>query len=175
MSLLKSENWALLRKLAVFAVVMFGFGYAMVPLYNAFCKLTGVRNLLKPDVVAENTQVDQTRTVTIEFDSNVRQLPWQFKPQATQLKVHPGALTQVNYDITNEQARRMTGQAVPSYGPKHAAEYFKKIDCFCFEKKTLMAGETRSMPVVFVIDPKLPKDIHTITLSYTFFEVEGNG
>jgi cytochrome c oxidase assembly protein subunit 11 len=175
MAVIKSEHLKLAVKLACFAVVMLGFGYAMVPLYEAFCKATGVRNLLKPDVVAVNTQIDKSRTITVEFDSNVRKLPWQFKPEFTQMTVHPGELAQVNYDITNEQGRKMTGQAIPSYGPKHAAEYFKKIDCFCFEKKTLAAGEQKRMPVVFVIDPKLPKEIHTITLSYTFFEVEGNG
>jgi cytochrome c oxidase assembly protein subunit 11 len=169
-----AHNFVLLKKLAICVVLMFGFGYAMVPIYEKFCQVTGVRNLLRPDKVEPvNTQVDKSRTITIEFDSNTRKLPWNFAPEVTRMQVHPGELTQVVYAITNQKDRTMAGQAVPSYGPKHAAEYFKKLDCFCFEKKTLNAGETRNMPVVFVVDPKIPKDIHTITLSYTFFEVEG--
>lgn len=170
----RSHNLVLLKRLAVCALLMFGFGYAMVPIYEKFCQVTGVRNILRPDKVEPvNTQVDKSRTITVEFDSNTRKLPWDFAPEVTRLQVHPGELAQVVYQITNRQSRAMAGQAIPSYGPKHSAEYFKKLDCFCFERKTLAAGETRKMPVVFVIDPKIPKDIHTITLSYTFFEVEG--
>ncbi len=170
----KLDNLELLKKLAVCVALMFCFGYAMVPIYEKFCQVTGVRNLLQPDAIAPvNSQIDKSRWVTVEFDANTRKLPWQFKPEVTRLKVHPGELSQVVYEITNEQSRKMTGQAVPSYGPKQAAEYFKKLECFCFEKKSLHAGETRKMPVVFVIDPKLPDHINTITLSYTFFEIEG--
>ncbi len=172
----KSDNLTLLKKLAVCAVLMFGFGYAMVPIYEKFCQVTGIRNLLRPDVVESvNTQIDRTRTITVEFDANTRKLPWNFAPEVTRLQMHPGEMVQVVYEITNQKDRKMTGQAVPSYGPKHSAEFFKKLDCFCFEKKSLEAGETRKMPVVFVVDPKLPKDINTITLSYTFFEIEGAG
>jgi cytochrome c oxidase assembly protein subunit 11 len=170
----KLLNATMLKKLGVCVALMFCFGYAMVPLYEKFCQVTGIRNLLRPDKEAVvNTQVDKSRLVTVEFDSNVSKQFWRFKPEFTQLKVHPGEIAQVVYEITNEQARKTAGQAVPSYGPKQAAEFFKKIECFCFERKTLDAGESRKMPVVFVVDPKLPSHINTITLSYTFFEVEG--
>lgn len=165
-------NRTLLTRLLVVAVAMFGFGYALVPFYDQICEATGLRNLLQPDVVA-NTQVDATRTVRIEFDSNVRNLPWTFKPVAPTADVHPGQLQQVVYSVSNNTSRAITGQAIPSYGPQHAARYFQKLECFCFAKQTLQPGETRQMPVVFVIDPRIPVDLKTITLSYTFFEVEG--
>jgi cytochrome c oxidase assembly protein subunit 11 len=165
-------NRTLLTRLLVVAVAMFGFGYALVPFYDQICEATGLRNLLQPDVVA-NSQVDATRTVRIEFDSNVRNLPWTFKPGAPTADVHPGQLQQVVYSVSNNTNRAITGQAIPSYGPQHAARYFQKLECFCFAKQTLQPGETRQMPVVFVIDPKIPDDLKTITLSYTFFEVEG--
>lgn len=165
-------NRRLLTRLLVVVVAMFGFGYALVPFYDQICEATGLRNLLQPDVVA-NSQVDATRTVRIEFDSNVRNLPWTFKPVEPTADVHPGQLQQIVYTVSNNTNRVVTGQAIPSYGPQHAAQYFQKLECFCFAKQTLQPGETRQMPVVFVIDPKVPDDLKTITLSYTFFEVEG--
>src|SRR5206468_4943069 len=121
----------------------------------------------------KSTQVDSTRAVRIELDSNVRKLPWVFRPREAIISVHPGEVRQVVYEISNRTDRAMTGQAIPSYGPQEAAQYFRKLECFCFTKQTLQPGESRQMPVVFVVDPSLPKDIATITLSYTFFEVEG--
>ena len=169
-----ADNRALLLKLGVVVVAMFGFGYALVPFYEKICEVTGLRNLARADEVA-NTQVDTTRAVRIEFDSNVRKLAWTFRPLQPILDVHPGELTQATFEIVNTTDRPLTGQAIPSYGPAHAAQYFRKLECFCFAKQTLQPGERRQMPVVFVIDPALPKDIPTITLSYTFFEVEGGG
>jgi len=168
------DNRALLVKLGVVVVAMFGFGYALVPFYEKICEVTGLRNIARADEVT-NTQVDTTRTVRIEFDSNVRKLPWEFRPLTPVVGVHPGELKQVVYEIVNTTDRPLTGQAIPSYGPPHAAQYFRKLECFCFAKQTLAPGETRQMPVVFVIDPDLPPDVATITLSYTFFEVEGAG
>jgi cytochrome c oxidase assembly protein subunit 11 len=168
------DNRALLLKLGVVVIAMFGFGYALVPFYEKICDVTGLRNIARADVV-QNTQVDLAREVRIEFDSNVRKLPWQFRPLEPVLGVHPGELRQVTYEIVNTTDRPLTGQAIPSYGPPHAAQYFRKLECFCFEKQTLQPGERRQMPVVFVIDPGLPPDVTTITLSYTFFEVEGAG
>jgi cytochrome c oxidase assembly protein subunit 11 len=168
------NNRALLLKLGVVVVAMFGFGYALVPFYEKICEVTGLRNIDAADTVA-NTQVDTTRTVHIEFDTNLRNLPWQFRALELTTDVHPGAVTQAMFEVVNMTDRPITGQAIPSYGPKEAALYFKKLDCFCFAKQTLAPGEKRDMPVVFVVDPKLPKDVPTITLSYTFFEVEGNG
>jgi len=168
------NNRTLLVKLAVVVVAMFGFGYALVPFYEKICEVTGLRNIDAPDTVA-NTQVDTSRTVHIEFDTNLRNLPWQFRALELTTDVHPGAVTQAMFEVVNMTDRPITGQAIPSYGPKEAALYFKKLDCFCFARQTLAPGEKRDMPVVFVVDPKLPKDVPTITLSYTFFEVEGNG
>jgi cytochrome c oxidase assembly protein subunit 11 len=122
-----------------------------------------------------NTQVDSSRTITVEFDSNAHGLPWRFKPMVNHIDVHPGQLATVEYEVSNERSVPITAQAVPSYGPQLAGEYFKKIECFCFTQQTLAPGETRRMPVTFVVDPKLPKDVNSIALSYTFFEVAGRG
>ena len=169
-------NRLMLKKLMVVALGMFGFGFALVPFYEKMCEVAGLRALWQPGQVegaGANTQVDLTRTVTIEFDSNIRMLPWTFKPHAASVEIHPGELTQMVYEVRNTLDEPVVGQAVPSYGPRQAAQYFKKLECFCFTQQTLAAGEVRQMPVVFVIDPGLPKDINTITLSYTFFRVEG--
>jgi len=168
----RATNRVTLRKLVIVVAVMFAFGFALVPFYKKICQATGIWNLLQPDQVsAANTQVDLTRTITIEFDANVRDLPWQFKPEQLSMKVHPGELMQVNYDIANDTGREIVGQAVPDYAPKVAGQYFRKIECFCFSRQTLGPHQLRKMPVVFVIDPQLPADVHTITLSYTFFEI----
>jgi len=168
-------------KLAVVTAGMFAFGYALVPLYNAICEMTGI-NILSlserqvPGVVSkvtpENTQVDLTRTITVEFDANSRG-PWEFKPAVRSMQVHPGELATVMYEFQNVQNRRMAAQAIPSYAPRQAAAHFNKLECFCFTQYTLDAGEKKEWPVAFIIDPKLSKDVTTITLSYTFFEVGG--
>jgi cytochrome c oxidase assembly protein subunit 11 len=168
-------NRRLSRKLAVVAVAMFGFGFALVPFYERICVALGIYQLDAPDATAKNTQVDRSRTVTIEFDSNTHDLPWRFRPLTAHLSVHPGELATVEYEVVNVRDTAVTGQAVPSYGPSRAAEFFKKVDCFCFTQQTLAPRETRRMPVVFVVDPKLPASVNTITLSYTFFEVAGRG
>jgi len=170
----RQDNRLLLVKLSVIVVAMFGFGYALVPFYEKICEVTGLRNIARADTV-RNTQVDATREVRIEFDSNIRKLPWQFRALTPVVAVHPGELRQVMFEIVNATDRVMTGQAIPSYGPPHAAQYFRKLDCFCFSQQTLQPGERRQMPVVFVVDAALPADVATITLSYTFFEVEGAG
>ena len=168
-----------LRKMLVVAALMFGFGWALIPIYKTICEVTGINNLLKPDIKpvnsggVGNSQIDKSRKITIEFDSNTNHLPWRFKAQKTSMEVHPGELVQVNYEVANAQSRAMVGQAIPSYAPKHSAKHFKKMECFCFKQQTLQAHETREFPVVFVIDPELPKDVTTITLSYTFFEIAG--
>ena len=168
----KSANTTLLKKLTIIVMGMFGFGYLLVPFYEKICQATGLRNIAAPDVVT-NTQVDATRNVRIEFDSNLRNLPWSFRPLDGATTVNPGELRQVIYEVANRTNRPITGQAIPSYAPQEASRYFKKLDCFCFARQTLKPGEVRQMPVVFVIDPEIPRDIGTVTLSYTFFEVEG--
>lgn len=155
------------------ALSMFGFGYfVLVPMYQVMCEWSG-QNRVGEAAQTVNTQVDTSRLVTIEFDTNLNRLPWQFKAERPSIQVHPGELKQVTFEVRNDKAEPVTGQAIPSYGPAYAAQFFNKLDCFCFTQQTLKANEVRQMPVVFVIDPALPKDVKTITLSYTFFEVEG--
>jgi cytochrome c oxidase assembly protein subunit 11 len=169
----KKLNLTMLNKLLVISLVMFGFGYALVPLYKQICELTGV-NLLTPKDISikeiTNSQIDRTREVTIEFDANT-QGPWRFRPTVSSVKVNPGEMVQVMYEVVNKQSYKMEAQAIPSYAPQQATAYFKKMECFCFKQQTLEANEARQMPVMFYIDPSLPKDVKTITLSYTFFEV----
>lgn len=155
------------------AVVMFGFGYGLVPLYQVMCRLTGQNDIGVADQVT-NTQVDRSRSVTVEFDTNTHNLPWQFKALQNSLKVHPGEMTQAIFEVHNDRNHAISGQAIASYGPGFAAQYFKKLECFCFTRQSLGPGETRRMPVVFFVDPALPREVNTITLSYTFFEIEGN-
>jgi cytochrome c oxidase assembly protein subunit 11 len=166
-------NQQTLVKLLVVAVAMFGFGYAMVPFYRAICDALGLNSVVKADAVA-NTQIDASRFVTIEFDTNLRSnLPWIFTPVEKSVRIHPGALTQVTFEVRNHSDRPVTGQAIPSFGPQVAGRYFKKLDCFCFTQQTLAPGEVRRMPVAFVVERDLPQDVNTVTLSYTFFAVEG--
>jgi cytochrome c oxidase assembly protein subunit 11 len=176
----KRENFKMVGKLGVIVLGMFAFGYALVPIYKAICEVTGINILALGDRLIPgatpnlpaNTQVDRTRTVTVEFDANARG-PWQFKPAQNTMEVHPGELTTVMYEFQNTQNRTMSAQAIPSYAPAQAAAYFNKLECFCFNQYTLAPGEKKQWPVAFVIDPKLSRDVSTITLSYTFFEVGG--
>jgi len=166
-------NQQMLAKLLVVAVVMFGFGFAMVPFYRAICDALGLNSVVKADAVV-NTQVDAARLLTVEFDTNLRgDLPWTFTPVEKSVRIHPGALTQVTFEIHNRSNRAVTGQAIPSFGPQLAARHFKKLECFCFTQQTLAPGEVKRMPVTFVIEKDLPQDVNIVTLSYTFFEVEG--
>ena len=175
-----SANVRMMGKLTVITVAMFAFGYALVPLYNAICEMTGINVLalgernIPGSIEAQpvNTQVDASRTITVEFDANSRG-PWEFKPAQRSLQVHPGEMATVMYEFQNVQDRRMSAQAIPSYAPQQAAAHFNKLQCFCFNQYTLEPGEKKSWPVVFVIDPKISRDVKTITLSYTFFEVGG--
>lgn len=168
----RPNNRKTLIKLALFSALMFGFGYALVPLYSVFCSVTGL-NRVGSNSAPLNTQVDLSRVVDVEFDSNVHDMPWKFRPLQSHMLVHPGAVSQALFEVVNKKNQAVTGQAIPSYGPREAVLYFHKISCFCFSQQTVAAGQTKRMPVVFVVDPSLPKYIKTITLSYTFFEVEG--
>lgn len=170
----ESANRVTLRKLAVVAVAMFGFGFALVPIYKKICESAGIYNLEQPDQV-RNTQVDQSRVVTVEFDANTRGLPWDFRPLQTSVSVHPGQVVQILYEARNNTDAAIVGQAVASYGPQLAGRYVKKVECFCFSRQELKARETRQMPVEFVVDPRLPKDVNVITLSYTFFALPSAG
>jgi len=175
---LRNENAKMVGKLLVVATGMFAFGYALVPLYKTICEMTGINILALGErnvpglssATPANTQVDFSRTITVEFDANARG-PWSFKPALRSLQVHPGELATVMYEFQNVQTHRMSAQAFPSYAPRQAAAHFNKLECFCFNQYTLEPGEKKSWPVAFVIDPKLSRDVTTITLSYTFFEV----
>ena len=187
-------NRRMVAKLVVMSVVMFGFGYALVPIYNAICTALGINvlslservaaagltgfsgsgNLVGKKGAVNNTQIDTSRLITIEFDANARG-PWDFKPAQRSIQVHPGQMATVMYEFKNLQNRTMAAQAIPSYAPMQASPHFNKLECFCFNEYTLTPGESKEWPVVFVIDPKIPKDVNTITLSYTFFEVPGKG
>jgi cytochrome c oxidase assembly protein subunit 11 len=179
MTAIHSLNRQILLKLLIASFMMFGFGYALVPMYRALCEVTGINIItskndygvraISPNKVG-NTQVNYSRTVTIEFDSNSRG-PFTFKPVKNFLEVHPGEMTEITYEVTNNLGRSVRAQAIPSYAPKSATEFFTKLECFCFQEQTLAANETKKMPVVFVIDTGLPDDVKTITLSYTFFEI----
>ena len=178
--MLRRENSRMVKKLGVVVLGMFCFGYALVPIYQAICEMTGINVLALGDrqipgataKLAANTQVDLSRSIAVEFDANARG-PWHFKPAQASLQVHPGELTTVMYEFQNVQNRTMSAQAIPSYAPAQAGAYFNKLECFCFSQYTLAPGEKKQWPVAFVINPKLPGDVKTITLSYTFFEVGG--
>lgn len=170
------HNRTMLRKLVVVAVLMFGFGWALIPIYRKICEITGINVITGKDPGTEsrvkNLQVDTSRSIVVEFDAN-KQGPWRFRPRVNHVTVHPGELVTVEYDLVNLQDRALAGQAIASFAPALSARHFEKLECFCFRQQTLAAGETRTFPVVFFIDPKLPRDIAQITLSYTFFEVPG--
>ncbi len=173
------DNRRMVGKLVAVTVLMFAFGYALVPIYRTICEALGVNVLARAEVQsgaadasATSSQVDLGRTITIEFDANARG-PWDFKPAQPKIDVHPGEVTTVMYEFRNRQNRTMTAQAFPSYAPNVAMAHFKKLECFCFTEHVLKPGESKQWPVVFVVDRKLPKDVRTITLSYTFFEVGG--
>ena len=183
MSRLRGDNRRMMTKLGVVALAMFGFGYALVPMYRTICDLLGINVLSVSERVTgagltaagarkANTQIDTSRSITVEFDANARG-PWEFKPAVRSVQVHPGEMATVMYEFRNTQARTMAAQAIPSYAPMNASAHFNKLECFCFSEYTLKPGESRQWPVVFYIDPKLPRDVTTITLSYTFFEVAG--
>lgn len=170
---LNRANRKLVTRLLGATVLMFAFGYALVPLYNVFCDLTGLNGKTGRLNAAEAaaTQLDESRLVTVEFVTNVNAgMPWQFRPLVNKIEVHPGAETTVEFEAVNTAQFTVTGNAVPSVAPSAAARYFNKTECFCFTQQALAAGEAKTMPVRFVIDPKLPAEVTVVTLAYTFFE-----
>jgi cytochrome c oxidase assembly protein subunit 11 len=170
-----SQNIAtrrLVSKLMVLVLAMFGFGYLLVPLYSVFCEVTGLNGKTGrlSAAAAAATPLDNSRLVTVEFVTSVNSgFPWAFKPMVTRIQVHPGAETEVMFEAINQSAETIVGQAVPSVAPNTAARFFSKTECFCFTQQTLAAGEVKRMPVRFVVNPKLPHNIQTLTLGYTFF------
>ena len=167
----KNSNSRVITRLMFVVVGMFGFGFAMVPLYDVFCDITGINGKTGDKVtLAENLQVDTSRTIEVEFIASLNEsMPWEFKPRQHSIKVHPGEPTRITYVAINKTDKAIIGQAVPSVSPGRAAEYFQKTECFCFTEQKLEAGEEKEMPVIFVVDPELPDDVSQLALSYTFF------
>lgn len=162
-------------KLFAVALAMFGFGYALVPLYEVACQVLGI-NGKTGRVEAAAGVVDTSRTIRVEFTGQVMAgLPWEFRPMVKHLEVHPGETVVVNYYARNTALEAIVGQAVPSVAPSRAAPYFKKIECFCFTRQELQAGEGVEMPVQFTVMPDVGPDVHTITLSYAFFNADTGG
>ena len=168
------KNRRATRKLVLAALAMFGFGFALVPLYDVFCEITGLNGKTGGAVAeAQIAKLDTSRWVTVEFTGSVSQgMPWEFRAMQKKLRVHPGQVTVAQYYVRNTSAETIVGRAVPSVSPGLAAAHFKKIECFCFSEQTLKPGEVREMPVRFSVDPGLAANIGTVTLSYTFFNTD---
>jgi cytochrome c oxidase assembly protein subunit 11 len=165
------RNRQLMAKLVVIALGMLGFGFAMVPMYRQICEAIG---LSQTRVVAPvNTQVDASREVRVELIASSAGLPWKFEALDREVTLNPGRLATVRYRVTNNLGRPVTAHAVMNTAPASAARWISKQECFCFSDQTLAAGETREMPVVFRVLADAPRDLITISLSYTFFEAPG--
>jgi cytochrome c oxidase assembly protein subunit 11 len=159
-------------RLAFGALLMFGFGYAMVPVYRVVCELTGFNGATTriDGETARAQRVDGGRTITVEFlAATSSDLAWEFHPDVASVRVRPGQVVVATYSARNISGRPVVGQAVPSVTPHAAAPYFHKIECFCFTRQPLAPGESKTLPVQFVVDAGLPGEIATLTLSYTFF------
>lgn len=166
-------NTRMAIKLGFVALFFLGFGFAMVPIYEVICQLTGLNGKTNTvaSVIDKNTQIDKSRSVSIEFLSHTMPgVALTFKPEQFSIRIHPGEISRMNYTVTNTSNHVFVGQAIPSITPAVAAQHFEKLECFCFNQQTFQPGETRIMPVVFVVNPKLDRDFGTVTLSYTFFE-----
>ena len=168
---LETQNRQLMGKLLVIVVLMTGFGFAMVPMYRQICEALGITQTRA--VAGANTQVDTSRSVTVELVASSSGLPWRFEAIDRQVSIHPGELATVSYRVVNTLGRAVTAHAVMNAAPANAGKYIEKQACFCFSNQTLAAGEERVMPVVFRVRPDAPKDMTTISLSYTFFEAPG--
>lgn len=154
-------------------VGMFGFGFALVPLYNVFCELTGINGKTGPKYVLQSGELDTdlTRVIKVQFvTQNNDSMPWHFKPEMTQIDVHPGEVVEVDFIAHNPTANDMVAQAVPSLSPNEGTDYFHKVECFCFTQQALKAGEETRMPLRFVVDKELPEYLTKLTLSYTLFD-----
>jgi cytochrome c oxidase assembly protein subunit 11 len=166
-------NRRTVTKAAIVALAMFGFGFALVPLYDVFCDITGLGGRTGRVEASAVGKVDTSRKVTVEFTGNAASgLPWEFRPLIKRLEVHPGEVVEVKYYVRNTASEALVGQAVPSVAPGRAAADFNKVECFCFTQQRLEPGESREMPVRFVVSTTLLDDVRTITLSYAFFNAD---
>lgn len=172
------DHLRLVRRLLLATALMFGFGFALVPLYDVFCDITGLNGKTSntPYTPQAEQRVDRSRQIEVQFiAANNESVSWEFRPQYASLKVHPGQAVQTFYHVRNIAGRDMTVQAVPSVSPGLAAGFVNKVECFCFERQSLKGGEEREMPLRFVISPELPEEMRTVTLSYTLFDVASLG
>ncbi len=166
------DNRVLTGKLLVMTLAMFGFGFLLVPIYDVFCEITGLNGKTGTAAVTVREMPDLNRTVTVEFVGSVNMgAPWEFRPAQNSMQVHPGQLYSTTFYARNHSQSAIAGQAVPSVSPGQAAEYFRKTECFCFNRQDFVAGEQKDMPLRFVLDPDLPAHIDTVSLSYTMFDV----
>lgn len=172
----KQQNTKTVRWMFLIVVGMFGFGFAMVPLYDLLCSVTGLNGSTTGRVQEADlfkAKVDKTRTITVQFDSTKNaDLPWDFYPMVKEMKIHPGEVKQVSYFAKNNSDKTIVAQAIPGITPWQATNHFNKTECFCFKKQTLKPGESKEMPLRFVIDTNLPDGLKTITLSYTFMDTD---
>ena len=172
----QQANNRIAKKLVLAVVLMFGFGFALVPLYNVMCKQLGINGKLDSQADALATGIDHSRNIKVIFlATNNANLPWAFKPNVSSLTLHPGENTRISFYARNNTDHAMTVQAIPSIAPGIAAQYLKKTECFCFTQQTLAGHESQNMPILFHIDRNIPSSVHSLTLSYTLFHVkDGN-
>lgn len=165
----------LVKKLLVTVFLMFGFGFALIPLYDVFCDITGLNGKTSEVAASQSSFVDKTRTINVEFIARTQgNLPWIFKPEVKKMNVHPGEMHQLNFLVKNNSVSNMVVQAVPSVSPGIAATYFNKIECFCFNQQPLERGESADLGLQFYIDKDIPAEYSTVTLSYTLFDISEN-
>ena len=168
----QDANKKLVKRLLGVVAGMFVFGFALVPLYDVFCEITGINGKTRGQAIYQDAKVDKKREVTISFIANInRGMPWDFKPMVNSMKVHPGELNEIKFYAKNRSSKDIIGQSVPSVSPGQAALYLNKTECFCFDQQTLLAGEEIEMPMKFYIDADIPEDINHLTLSYQLFNV----
>lgn len=168
----RTDNSRLVWRLVFSCVLMFGFGFALVPLYDVFCEVTGLNGKITNTGPVAVEEADLSRQVRVRLIAVHNEgMPWVFGPVDGLIEAHPGEMKQTSFHATNPTGRRMVAQAIPSVAPAEAAEYLHKVNCFCFEQQALLAGESVDMPLLFVIDKKLPEHIRSLTLSYTLFDI----
>lgn len=171
------SNQRLIRFLLLGAISMFGFGFALVPLYDVLCEQLGING--KPQNSASqfiDNEIDKSRLITVEFVSQVQNnMPWEFTPQVNKMQVHPGELVRTHFKAKNLSNLNIVGQAIPSVSPGRGAAYFNKTECFCFNQQTLTAKTSADLPLIFYVDPALPDNISTLTLSYTLYNITDKG
>lgn len=172
---LTTRNRSTIKKLSLWALGMFGFAYALVPLYDVICEVTGLNGKTNSVAIVETPEgmvVNEDRSVMVQFITrSARDMPWDFEPEVRAVRVHPGEIKMVNFRVKNPSGDTMVGQAIPSLAPGTAANHFMKTQCFCFDQQTLAGNAEESMPMIFYLDPALPEHVKTITLSYTLYDV----